>query len=698
MYVDCRFIDIVTVLWLILRETGHACDTAVPSKISMVPFEPSRTSVVSLTAYMHLENPEKNGRDHDHIFDRIMTWCFSGMMQRYPWLHSPSNRSLFGVPMLRPDAFVVHAWTALITLVDLSYTAFLVPLSIAFDSIQPGTSLSWLTITDIVGTCLYVVDMFMQFHIGFVAAYDIRRLLVMRRGFIAENYIRRGGFVIDALSVVSIAPELAGALINDASGAEYKILFFFRLIRLVRVVRLLAGSSGVSFLTSPISGPVLRVINTATFFLLHVLFTMLVFINLLGCIWWFVAEIEGLEKSWVADAGVSFDLVNASAPAQYTTSVYFAMTVITTVGFGDITPQTVAEMIVSIVFMACAVFYFGYIVQAVAQLTTMISAKSRGTQVVREKLEEVDLWADSRHIPSYIKEQVKRYYMEVWAPHTGVRLDDGTHFKELPAALRAELVLNLAADALKKSYMLSALDLDLLEYLATLGLPRPLVAGHDLYREGEVSDSFWVLQEGEVTVLRGIKEIGTITGPAVIGQSSLFASLLEDCGNRMHTMRASVNCTLWEFPGLTFSQVLRYRPKVLVRLALRYRDHLMHLKRKWGKRAPRRICRMIEELGGIAYKVTNSEPITSVDGRQIFMHEQMSSDDEHADNDDTIGGGYRDSSFRSIKELETQASMIEAARLFAGEPALDLLHNVDDDSIAILINNDDEGDDSSNRE
>lgn len=46
----------------------------------------------------------------------------------------------------------------------------------------------------------YVVDMVFEFHTGFVAAYDIRRQLVMRRGFIAENYIRRGGFVIDTLS------------------------------------------------------------------------------------------------------------------------------------------------------------------------------------------------------------------------------------------------------------------------------------------------------------------------------------------------------------------------------------------------------------------------------------------------------------------------------------------------------------------
>lgn len=54
--------------------------------------------------------------------------------------------------MLRPDSSIIHVWTGVITFVDLTYTAFLVPLSIAFDDIVQGTSLSWLTITDIVGS------------------------------------------------------------------------------------------------------------------------------------------------------------------------------------------------------------------------------------------------------------------------------------------------------------------------------------------------------------------------------------------------------------------------------------------------------------------------------------------------------------------------------------------------------------------
>ena len=491
----------------------------------------------------------------------------------------------------------------------------------------------------------------------------------------------------------------------SAEGQVFKILFFFRLLRLLRVFRLLAGSSGVHFLVSPISGPVLRIMNTATFFLLNVLFTMLVFINLLGCMWWFTAEMEGLENSWVAVAGVNFDVITASSAAQYVTSVYFAMTVITTVGFGDITPQTVAEMLVAMLFMGFGLFYFGYVVSAVSSLVHMINAQARGTQKVREKLEEIDLWSASRHISGHLRHQLKTYYMEVWAPHCGAQLDDKRNFQELPAALRAELVLSMSGGALRQSYMLSALDLDLVEFLATLGLPSPLIAGHDLYTEGESASKFWVLQEGELAVMRGISKIGTIVGPAVVGQASIFSNLLEDCQRRTHTMRAAVNCTLWEFSGETFSYMLRYRPKVLVRLCLRYRDHLMLLKRKFGNQTPQRIDRMIERLGLIAHAISNDEPFVGAEGVELHIRDPeavnvihgdrasnksrhdgfMSTEDEDSrlghmfdvpgglnQRDDGSSSPLREdahsfhSSLEANRKMEEMPAMIEAARAFAG--------------------------------
>lgn len=175
----------------------------LPSEESQIPFEPSRTSTVSLAAYLHMEDPRRYPRKNTTVLDRLMAKLFRGCASsRSPWVHSKANRSLIGIPIMRPDSLIVHAWTLVITFVDLTYTAFLVPLSIAFDTTKVGTTLTWLTITDIVGTSFYVVDMLMEFHVGFVAAYDIRRQLVLRRGFVAENYIRRGAFVMDLVCIL----------------------------------------------------------------------------------------------------------------------------------------------------------------------------------------------------------------------------------------------------------------------------------------------------------------------------------------------------------------------------------------------------------------------------------------------------------------------------------------------------------------
>lgn len=216
-----------------LRRGASIQKFVLPSENSNVPFEPSRTVAVPLKEFEHIEDPDNNPRDDDKLFDRMMSltnYCTPEFVRKWKWFHSKNaHRTVLGICVLRPDSMIVYIWTAIITCVDLSYTAFLVPISIAFDQIQAGTRLSWLSITDIVGcksvwvfllSCFqsfqswlmfyrftltvaasfYIVDVIFEFHIGFIAAYDIKRVLVLRRGLVAENYIRRGGFLIDVLS------------------------------------------------------------------------------------------------------------------------------------------------------------------------------------------------------------------------------------------------------------------------------------------------------------------------------------------------------------------------------------------------------------------------------------------------------------------------------------------------------------------
>ena len=47
----------------------------------------------------------------------------------------------------------------------------------------------------------------------------------------------------------------------------------------------------------------LRYLSTAALHLLNLVLALAVLVNLMGCIWWFVAELEGLENSFAAHTG-----------------------------------------------------------------------------------------------------------------------------------------------------------------------------------------------------------------------------------------------------------------------------------------------------------------------------------------------------------------------------------------------------------
>lgn len=58
-------------------------------------------------------------------------------------------------------------------------------------------------------------------------------------------------------------------------------------------------------------------------------------------------------------AEFAHSLLDANGPARYIASVYFAMTTLTTTGYGDVTPYTVVEQLVAIAYMALGLLYFG---------------------------------------------------------------------------------------------------------------------------------------------------------------------------------------------------------------------------------------------------------------------------------------------------------------------------------------------------
>ncbi len=71
-------------------------------------------------------------------------------------------------------------------------------------------------------------------------------------------------------------------------------------------------------------------------------------------------------------------------------------------------------------------------------------------------------------------------------------------------------------------------------------------AGHDLCREGEAGSCVWILQEGQMLVLRQGQELDIVQGPCLLGDSIILSDDLPALKFRIVTLRAISVCRLWE--------------------------------------------------------------------------------------------------------------------------------------------------------
>ncbi|KAL4451688.1 hypothetical protein ABPG75_007350 [Micractinium tetrahymenae] len=459
--------------------------------------------------------------------------------------------SLCCLPVLSPLCTFYRFWLYLTNITDLTYTAFIVSLSIAFNQVG-GWDRGWLDVLDFVGSLIYFSDIFLGFHTGVVARWDTRAVVVRDGRQAARFYMWHGTFLVDMIASLPALAQISVRVVGTDTH-KLRLIYLLRLLRLLRVIRLLKnitpGSGGSA------SQPLMALMSTQNLLLFNAIYSLAVLVNLMGCIWWNMAVNEGLDNSWavLVTNGKGIDLTTSSDATRWLVSVYFALTTVATIGYGDITPFTTAEVAVTIIFEVIGVAFFGYIINTA---TTVLSASgpiSRRHAAVREKLEDAEEVMYRLALPRTLRRKIRTFYTDQWVPP-----EEGAHnlrfqlYMELPSRLRARVVQERQAWALAELGFFPP-DLPPREkkhvrhILAAASVPVRLAAGERLSKAkplipredyGEVDLSgpcLFILQEGEMRAVRpgeGPLEqrrrsyIGSrvdFSGPAIIGLTALFA-------------------------------------------------------------------------------------------------------------------------------------------------------------------------------
>nr|XP_012227364.1 PREDICTED: potassium voltage-gated channel protein eag isoform X5 [Linepithema humile] len=431
------------------------------------------------------------------------------------------------------------------------YTAIMVPYNVAFKN-KTSEDVSLLVVDSIVDV-IFFIDIVLNFHTTFVGPGGE---VVSDPKVIRMNYLK-SWFIIDLLSCLPYDVFNAFDHDEDGIGSLFSALKVVRLLRLGRVVRKLD-----------------RYLEYGAAMLILLLCFYMLVAHWLACIWYVTLRYsigrsdadQGVQYSWlwklanVTQSPYSYLWTNASTAPElvagpsrrtmYVTALYFTMTCMTSVGFGNVAAETDNEKIFTICMMIIAALLYATIF---GHVTTIIQQMTSATAKYHDMLNNVREFMKLHEVPKALSERVMDYVVSTWAMTKGLDTDKVLNY--CPKDMKADICVHLNRKVFNEHPAFRLASDGCLRALAMHFTMSHSAPGDLLYHTGEsidslcfiVTGSLEVIQDDEVVAILGKGDVfgdSFWTNPS-IGQSAANVRALTYCD--LHTIKRDRLLEVLEF-------------------------------------------------------------------------------------------------------------------------------------------------------
>ncbi|RQM20757.1 hypothetical protein B5M09_010432 [Aphanomyces astaci] len=437
----------------------------------------------------------------------------------------------------------------------IAYSGVTVPLVVCFPGFQNQSD--WSTVSTVVDVC-FGIDIVRNFVVGY---HDERDELVVDHVDIAKKYVRTW-FVLDAVSTIPI--ESIISLIDPQADVShsYASIQLFRILRVTRIVKLARLAKLRTFFskaeeTFGLNAGVVRLVRL----ILLVLFVS----HLLACFFHLLGQpndppshepLDNMPDSWLCTADKPKRCLRGETDSvRYLYSLYWVITTLTGVGFGDVIIVTAFEKLYAIFAMIIGASVFGFVI---GNISTLLESMDKRAAMYQMKMMLVKDYIRTRNLPVDLRVKLRRYF-EHYLSRASL-FDESSILGEISLSLRNEIVHETCKDI----FQIPAFSLINPQFVMDMAIcikPLFLLAESVIAKEHTVGREMYFLNSGVVAMynssLNGKKVLLEVMSEnAYFGEASLLYFAL-----RENTFQCITNCDMYTLLKEDFDVLVEEYPE-----------------------------------------------------------------------------------------------------------------------------------------
>ncbi|OQR91503.1 Voltage-gated Ion Channel (VIC) Superfamily, partial [Thraustotheca clavata] len=454
----------------------------------------------------------------------------------------------------------------------IAYSGITVPLSVCFPGLQgPG---AWANVDNVVDG-FFGIDIIRNFMIGY---HDDQDQLVVNHKAIAKQYFRTW-FLLDFVSTFPL--QAVATEIDPMLSSKSQSLSSIQLIRVLRVTRILKLTRLAKlriFFKKAIRQYVYHHnfhfaedrfgLNPGVVRLVRLVMLVLFLSHVMACFFHIIGQpidptatsrrlsssstpVYDPNTTWLVDN----DLRTESDGIRYMYSLYWVMTTLAGVGYGDVHAVSMSERIYAIFGMMIGASAFGFVIGSISSLLESLDTRAAAYQL---KMMEIKNYIRTHKLPKDLRIKLFRYFAHYL--QRASLFNESSILSEISLNLRNEVVHETCRDIFKIPAFVSINSQFVMDMAISIK-PLFLLADSDIAKERTVGREMYFLNTGIVSV-SNYNVHGRQVLLEVLTENTYFgeAPLLFYC-LRENTFTSLTNCEMYTLLKEDFDQLLEDYPE-----------------------------------------------------------------------------------------------------------------------------------------